>query len=80
MAGHSKWSNTKHRKNIQDTKRSKIFCKLIKELTAAVKLGGSNPLYNSHLKAAITKSLSYNMPKLTIKKVITRCSNKKNKK
>ena len=33
MAGHSKWANIKHRKGAQDAKRSKIFTKLIKELT-----------------------------------------------
>ena len=30
MAGHSKWSNIKHRKSAQDQKRGKIFTKLIK--------------------------------------------------
>ena len=47
MAGHSKWANIKHRKGAQDAKRSKIFTKLIKELTIAAKVGGddkdSNP-------------------------------------
>ena len=35
MAGHSKWSNIKHRKGAQDLKRSKVFTKLIKEITIA---------------------------------------------
>ena len=42
MAGHSKWANIKHRKGAQDAKRSKIFTKLIKELTIAAKVGGDD--------------------------------------
>ena len=41
MSGHSKWANIKHRKGAQDAKRSKIFTRIIKELTVAVKAGGS---------------------------------------
>ena len=33
MAGHSKWSNIKHRKAGQDAKRAKVFTKIIRELT-----------------------------------------------
>ena len=32
MAGHSKWSNIKHRKAGQDAKRAKVFTKIIREL------------------------------------------------
>ena len=35
MAGHSKWANIKHRKSREDAKRSKIFTKLIREVTVA---------------------------------------------
>ena len=40
MAGHSKWANIRHRKNAQDTKRGKIFTKIIKEITVASRIGG----------------------------------------
>ena len=40
MAGHSKWANIRHRKGAQDAKRGKIFTKLIKEITVAVKASG----------------------------------------
>ncbi|SQI41921.1 Probable transcriptional regulatory protein YebC [Serratia plymuthica] len=43
MAGHSKWANTKHRKAAQDSKRGKIFTKIIRELVTAAKLGGGDP-------------------------------------
>ena len=36
MAGHSKWANIKHRKAAQDSKRGKIFTKLIRELRAGI--------------------------------------------
>ena len=38
MAGHSKWSNIKHRKGAQDLKRSKVFTKLIKKSLLLSKL------------------------------------------
>ena len=40
MAGHSKWANIQHRKGRQDAARSKLFSKLSKEITVAVKMGG----------------------------------------
>ncbi|MEQ1530367.1 MAG: YebC/PmpR family DNA-binding transcriptional regulator, partial [Methylococcales bacterium] len=41
MAGHSKWANIKHRKAGQDAKRGKIFTKMLREISVAVKAGGS---------------------------------------
>ena len=49
MAGHSKWANMKHRKARQDAKRTKIFTKIIRELTVAAK-GGPNPADNPRLR------------------------------
>lgn len=71
MAGHSKWSNIKHRKAAQDAKRGKIFTKLIRELTVAAKQGAS-PEDNPRLRAAIDKALSANMKRDTIDKAIAR--------
>ena len=50
MSGHSKWSNIKQRKGVQDVKRSKIFTKLIKELTVASKEGAVDPELNPRLR------------------------------
>ncbi len=72
MAGHSKWSNIKHRKGAQDAKRGKIFTKIIRELTVAARLGGGDASANPRLRAAIDNGLSNNMPKDTIERAIKR--------
>jgi len=72
MAGHSKWSNIKHRKAAQDAKRGKIFTKLIRELVVAAKAGGPNPDDNPRLRAAVDKALGANMKKDTVDKAIAR--------
>ncbi|CDZ16580.1 Probable transcriptional regulatory protein YebC [Candidatus Johnevansia muelleri] len=78
MSGHSKWSNTKHRKAIQDAKREKLFNKLIRELIIAVKIGGSSdPDNNPRLRTAINKALLNNMEKNRIKRAIDRGLNVK---
>jgi YebC/PmpR family DNA-binding regulatory protein len=72
MAGHSKWANTKHRKAAQDSKRGKIFTKIIRELVTAAKLGGGDPGSNPRLRAAIDKALSNNMTRDTLNRAIAR--------
>lgn len=72
MAGHSKWSNIKHRKAAQDARRGKIFTKLIRELTVAAREGGPDPADNPRLRTAMDKALSNNMPKDTIQRAIDR--------
>jgi len=62
MSGHSKWANIKHKKARSDAKRGKVFSKLVKELTVAARMGGSDPSGNPRLKAAIDKAKSENMP------------------
>ena len=72
MAGHSKWANIQHRKGRQDAKRGKLFTKLIREITVAAKLGGSDPSANPRLRAAIDNGLSNNMTKDTIDRAVKR--------
>ncbi|MFZ4833704.1 YebC/PmpR family DNA-binding transcriptional regulator [Rouxiella sp. Mn2063] len=72
MAGHSKWANTKHRKAAQDSKRGKIFTKIIRELVTAAKLGGGDPGSNPRLRAAIDKALSNNMTRDTLNRAVAR--------
>ena len=72
MAGHSKWANIKHRKAGQDAKRGKIFTKIIRELTVAAKIGGSNPADNPRLRAVVHKALGANMTRDTIERAIAR--------
>ncbi len=71
MAGHSKWSNIKHRKAAQDAKRGKIFTKLIREITVAAKMGASVE-DNPRLRIAVDKALAANMTKDTIERAIKR--------
>lgn len=72
MAGHSKWANIRHRKGAQDARRSKIFTKIIRELTVAARTGGADADANTRLRAAIDKGLGANMPKDTIERAIKR--------
>ncbi|CAG9000994.1 MAG: putative transcriptional regulatory protein YebC [Candidatus Celerinatantimonas neptuna] len=72
MAGHSKWANIKHRKAAQDSKRGKVFTKLIRELTVSAREGGSDADSNPRLRAAIDKALSNNMTRDTVERAIKR--------
>ena len=66
MSGHSKWSTIKHRKAAQDAKRGKAFTKLIKELTIAARIGGSDLDANPRLRTAVANAKSQSMPKANI--------------
>ena len=70
MAGHSKWANTQHRKNRQDAKRGKVFTKVIREITVAVRASGADPNSNPRLRLAIDKGLANNMNKDAIERAI----------
>ena len=74
MAGHSKWANIKHRKGAQDAKRGKIFTKLIKEITVAVKASGPDADTNPRLRLALQNARGQNMPKDTIERAIKKAS------
>jgi YebC/PmpR family DNA-binding regulatory protein len=70
MSGHSKWSSIKHKKAATDAKRGKIFTKLIKEITAAARMGGCDVDINPRLRTAILAAKSENMPKDNIERAI----------
>ena len=72
MAGHSKWANIQHRKKAQDNKRGKLFTKLIREITSAARLAGSDPDANPRLRLAIDKALSANMGRDTVERAAKR--------
>lgn len=72
MAGHSKWANIKHRKAAQDSKRGKIFTKLIREITVSAKMGGADADSNPRLRAAIQAALAQNMTRDTVDRAIKR--------
>jgi len=79
MSGHSKWSKIKRKKGANDAKRSKIFGRLIKEITVAVKEGQSgDPEFNPRLRLAISNAKGANMPKDTIERAIKKAVENKN--
>jgi YebC/PmpR family DNA-binding regulatory protein len=73
MSGHSKWANIRRKKESTDAKRANIFSKIGKELTVAVRNGGSSdPSTNNKLRDVIAKAKANNMPNDNI----TRCIQK----
>lgn len=70
MSGHSKWSTIKRKKALVDAKRSKIWTKVIKEITVAARLGGADPGGNPRLRIALDKARAVNMTKDAIKRAI----------
>ncbi len=70
MSGHSKWANIKHKKEKTDKAKAKIFTKIGKEITVAVKMGGGDPNSNSKLRDLIAKAKSNNVPNDNIDRCI----------
>lgn len=70
MAGHSKWSNIKHRKERQDKKRGAMWSKCSRAIIAAARQGGGDPETNLTLRYAIDEAKYANMPKDTIQRAI----------
>lgn len=70
MAGHSKWANIRHRKQIVDAKKGQQFHKVIKEIQNTLLLG-NNPRTNAQLRTALSKAKAINLPKKTIDRLLT---------
>src|SRR6266404_1730752 len=70
MSGHSKWSSIKHKKAITDSKRGRVFTKLIKEITIAARLGGGDINGNPRLRTAVTVAKQQSMPNDNIDRAI----------
>jgi len=71
MSGHSKWATIKHKKAALDSKRGKVFTRLIKEIMIAARNGG-DPDANPRLRTAITAAKAVSMPNDNIKRAIMR--------
>lgn len=78
MSGHSKWANIKHKKEKSDASRGKIFTKIGREITVAVRSGGPDPNSNSRLRDVIAKAKANNVPNDTIAKSIKKASGEGN--
>jgi len=70
MSGHSKWSTIKHKKALKDSRRGKLFTKLIKDLTIAARIGGSDLSSNPRLRTALAAAKAGSMPNDTIDRAI----------
>lgn len=74
MAGHSKWSNIQYRKGRQDAAKSKVFTKIIREISVAARAGGSDPAMNARLRLAMDKAIAANMSKDTLSRAIKKAT------
>jgi YebC/PmpR family DNA-binding regulatory protein len=70
MSGHNRWSKIKHKKEASDSKKSKMWTKLIKELTVSARVGGGDINGNPRLRTAVDKARVQNMPNDTIDRAI----------
>lgn len=75
MSGHSKWATIKHKKAANDSKKGKVWSKVAKEISIAVREGGSSDTsQNSRLRMVIIKAKASNMPNDNIERAIKRGS------
>ena len=74
MSGHSKWNNIKRIKEKTDAQKGKIFTKIGREISVAVKLGGPDPSSNSKLKELVSKAKSLNVPNDNIDRIIKKAA------
>ncbi len=59
--------------NKKQQQQSKVALKCVREIKAAVKVGGPNPEANPRLKAAISRALENNLTRETIQRNISNC-------
>ena len=72
MSGHSKWSQIRRQKGVNDARRGQLFTKLGQEITVAARAGGGDPDANFRLRLAIQKARESNMPAENIQRAIAR--------
>ncbi|MCS6905773.1 MAG: YebC/PmpR family DNA-binding transcriptional regulator [Bacteroidia bacterium] len=74
MSGHSKWSTIKRKKAANDSKRSQMFTKLIREIQVAAKVGGPNIDANPRLRLAVNVAKKHSVPRDRIEAAIHKSS------
>jgi len=74
MAGHNKWSKIKRTKEVVDAKRGKLFSKMAKEITIAVRDGGGDIDLNPRLRNAVAAARKQSMPGDNIDRAIKKGS------
>lgn len=79
MSGHSKWHSIRRSKGVLDQRRGQLFTKLARDITIAVRDGGSgDPDTNFRLRLAVDKARGGNMPSDSIQRAIDRGLNRGN--
>ena len=66
MSGHNRWSKIKHKKEATSAKKSKLWTKLIREITVSARQGGADLGGNPRLRTAVDNAKGQNMPNDTI--------------
>ena len=74
MSGHSKWNNSKRKKEKTDAQKAKIFTRIRRELAMAVKAGGPDPNVNGKLRDIIAKAKANNVPNDNIDRMLKKVS------
>ncbi|MBE6641712.1 MAG: YebC/PmpR family DNA-binding transcriptional regulator [Ruminococcaceae bacterium] len=74
MSGHSKWKNIMHKKEKTDAQRAKIFTKIGKEMSIAIREGGADPNSNGKLRELIVKAKANNVPNDNIERILKKFS------
>jgi YebC/PmpR family DNA-binding regulatory protein len=72
MAGHSKWTQIKHKKAVSDAKRGALFSKISQEIAIAIQNGGPNPDANPRLQRTIERARSLGFPKENVERTLQR--------
>jgi YebC/PmpR family DNA-binding regulatory protein len=74
MSGHSKWSQIKRQKGVNDVKRGADFTKMGREISVAARAGGGDMDGNFRLRLAVERARAINMPLDTIKRAIEKAT------
>ena len=71
MSGHSHYDTIHRQKELNDSKKGKIYSKMSKEIVIAVRTGGgTDPNFNYKLRMVMDKAREYNMPKSNVERAI----------
>lgn len=79
MSGHSKWSTIKRKKEKTDAQKGKVFTKIGREMSVAVREGGADPANNGKLRDLIAKAKANNVPNDNIDRIIKKAAGESDK-
>lgn len=75
MSGHNKWQQIKHKKEVTDKKRGKVFSKILSAIRTAAK-EGPNPDFNPRLRTVVEKAKEANIPQENIERALKQAADK----